>query len=283
MFGHAKIINKLLEAGADVNKKNEAGQTALHFLAHTTSDINLNEVAKLLIDAHIDVNIKDHNGETALKIATTKGITYKSTYPNHYKLLLLLINNGANIEPMKDDPWSPFLFAILHQEIELVHLLLKQGADPNTQNHQGQSALDIAETGNNKEIIQTLKKAGARTGKKTTTQPTKNESDNQPEYKLENEFIGKKIFITPEGGASIYLSRSPESWFKDDLTILVKANTQAEVLETRVYRPNSSYPLHRFKVKTIDGEVGWVSLLDLLCTSFLCDDDHPQRRFPFDI
>lgn len=283
MFGHARVVGALLKAGADANKKNEAGQTALHFLARASDNINLTGIAQLLLDAHADVNVMDKLGETPLKIAMTQGVAYKSTYPDHHKLSLLLIKRGADLKPVADDPWPPLLLAILHQDVEMVGLLLKHGADPNMRNPYKQSALDIAKSRKNNDIIQLLKMAGATSSDNAELNPEPLKNDGGPEYKLEMEFVGKTVVIKPEWPGVAYLSNSPEEWFKDDSTVSVKANLSAEILETRAYWPDSDKTLYRFKVRTEEGQVGWLSLQDLLCTSVLCDDNHPQRRFPFDI
>lgn len=144
-------------------------------------------------------------------------------------------------------------------------------------------ALDIAASAKNAEIIQLLTKAGAASSQNKSEGGEDEKSRFEPEFKIEMKFVGKKVVIRPEWTGIANLSDSPESWSKENEVASVKANTNAEILEIRAYRPDSGNPLRRFKVKTEDGHIGWISLSDLLCTSFMCDDDHPQRSFPFDI
>jgi hypothetical protein len=61
-FGQTQVVKALIAAGADVNLQNVDGSTALHgaaFLCHT-------EVVEVLLDAGVDRNIRNNAGSTAL-------------------------------------------------------------------------------------------------------------------------------------------------------------------------------------------------------------------------
>ena len=63
--GYPETVRALIEAGADVNIKNNAGHTPLHEAAF----YGRLEVVKTLIELGADVNIKDNEGKTALNVA----------------------------------------------------------------------------------------------------------------------------------------------------------------------------------------------------------------------
>ena len=63
------LVNKLLDAGSDVNATQGDGATALHWAAHRN---NL-ELVQLLIEAGADVNIANELGATPLWLATLNG------------------------------------------------------------------------------------------------------------------------------------------------------------------------------------------------------------------
>lgn len=68
-LGNLDIVNALIKAGADVNGRDEGNATALHAAA---SRGHL-DIVKALIKAGADVNAKDLSGATALSSATLKG------------------------------------------------------------------------------------------------------------------------------------------------------------------------------------------------------------------
>jgi len=65
------MVTLLVDEGADVNSRNEKGQTPLHF-AVLFDHI---EKAELLINAGADVNAKDKSDRTPLDIAVDRGYT----------------------------------------------------------------------------------------------------------------------------------------------------------------------------------------------------------------
>ncbi len=69
--GNVDLVKSLLAAGADVNIKNQEGDTALILAAMKGHD----EVVMVLIDAGADVNIKSNHGLTALSVSEWYGHT----------------------------------------------------------------------------------------------------------------------------------------------------------------------------------------------------------------
>ena len=69
-FGRLAVVQALLEAGADVNRQDENGYTALMWTALRGDHA---KVVAQLIRAGADLNIKDKNGRTALMHAAWMG------------------------------------------------------------------------------------------------------------------------------------------------------------------------------------------------------------------
>jgi ankyrin repeat protein len=58
-YQHPELVKVLIEAGADLDAKNSAKKTPLHFVARRNI-----KIAKMLIDAGADVNAEDEDGKT---------------------------------------------------------------------------------------------------------------------------------------------------------------------------------------------------------------------------
>ena len=84
--GQTKEICKLLiNGGADVNYKNQLGQTVLHKAAVNARD----DICALLLENGADINTQDKMGNTAL---------HKAAMYGSYKVVELLIKKGAEID-----------------------------------------------------------------------------------------------------------------------------------------------------------------------------------------
>ena len=88
-LGNIEAINQHLAAGADVNAKNDIGETLLHLAAYNDHK----EIAELLIAEGADVNAKNDDGGNPLHYAAFWG---------HSEIAKLLIAKGANVN-VKDD------------------------------------------------------------------------------------------------------------------------------------------------------------------------------------
>ena len=84
VVGDVAKVKKLIAEGADVNAKDNFGQTVLMWAA-CRGHI---EIAKLLIESGADVNAKDSTGDTALIFAASEG---------HLETVKILIESGADV------------------------------------------------------------------------------------------------------------------------------------------------------------------------------------------
>lgn len=142
--GDIAEVKELIEKnGADVNAKNEFGQTTLT-LASMEGHF---EIVKFLLDHGAGTDIAGEDKTTALHFAAFRG--YKN-------IVELLINRGANINAQDDqDRLTPLHFAAESCHTEVVKLLLDNGANPNIKNKHNETPIDMAKT----ETRELLKKA----------------------------------------------------------------------------------------------------------------------------
>jgi ankyrin repeat protein len=85
-----EVVSLLLQAGAELNRKDNDGNTPLH---EVSSDFDL---AKFLIDAGADVNARDKFGFTPLMKVIDMGIKRKTA------ILKLLVQSGTDLNAQSD-------------------------------------------------------------------------------------------------------------------------------------------------------------------------------------
>src|ERR1700674_4078125 len=82
-FGSMKAMKLLLNAGADVNAKNDCGATALLWCARD------GEKARVLIDHGADVNARSKQGRTPIMLASMR--------EGGSDIVALLLSKGADV------------------------------------------------------------------------------------------------------------------------------------------------------------------------------------------
>jgi TonB family protein len=114
--GHPEVVNLLLEYGADVNASNSAGWTPLIAAAMSGRA----EVVGMLLERGADVNAGDTSGQTALMYAARGG---------HTEAVALLLDYGVDVNAKEEEGETPLTAAEAAGHVEVVKLLLKGGAD----------------------------------------------------------------------------------------------------------------------------------------------------------
>ena len=136
-------IENLIALGADVNERDDRGQTPLHYASGYGI---LNKVVKALLKAGAKVNATDKNGNTPLHITSLYG-------SDNLDVVDFLIENGADVNGN-----TPLHWAVAFQRIDKVKLLLESGADVNIQNNNGETVLDLAILYDKKDVIDFLQR-----------------------------------------------------------------------------------------------------------------------------
>jgi N-acyl-D-amino-acid deacylase len=116
LYTGAATLERLIQQGADPNKRNDAGATALMWAA-----LDL-EKTRVLVAHGADVNAKSDDARTPLMVAAGR--------PGGAPIVKLLLAHGANPNPTSNPgaESSPLLEASLAGDAEIMQALLEHGA-----------------------------------------------------------------------------------------------------------------------------------------------------------
>ena len=94
---HPPLVEALLNAGADVNATDNRGRNALHLLAYTPHFKESSKIAQLLIEAGCDVNQVDDRGETVMHIAAMSAASYPDGMEHSLRFLRLILDQQPDL------------------------------------------------------------------------------------------------------------------------------------------------------------------------------------------
>jgi len=158
--GNASAVLALLKKGADVNRPQADGATALHWAAHH-NDVAL---AKRLLAAGARPNTANDYGITPLFLAAINGSA---------EMIDTLLTGGADANASRPSGETVLMTAVRSGSTPAVSRLLKGGANPNAVQHsRGQSALHWAVDGGDVPLARALIEAGASVTLRSTAEFT---------------------------------------------------------------------------------------------------------------
>nr|CAA6823206.1 MAG: Unknown protein [uncultured Thiotrichaceae bacterium] len=123
-YNNIKIVEFLLEQGADINTKtSKPGNTPLHHAV----ELGREDVSLLLLEQGADVKQKNNYTETPLHKAADQG---------HVRLLKLLLSKGADINAQTERGITPLDEAIFRKREEAITYLKSEGGVENNPQHE---------------------------------------------------------------------------------------------------------------------------------------------------
>ena len=146
--GNYNNVQRLLDDGANIEAKNEYGNTVLiSAISNSRFDI-----AELLIKRGANVNVAGTHGYTALIHAAAR---------NRIDIVKLLMNNGANIDIATNDGYTALILAASNGHIDIAQFLINNGANIDIATNDGYTALIKAASNGHIDIVQLLINNGA--------------------------------------------------------------------------------------------------------------------------
>lgn len=158
-------LEQLHAMGFDLNTINEKGQHALHLALREPS---LKVAEYLARHPAVKVEVRNPQDESSLMLAVLKGhlevarllierdadvnktgwapLHYAATYagPNAVEQVTLLLEHHAYIDAESPNGTTPLMMAAQYGSVDVVKLLLQEGADSRLTNEQKLSAMDFA-------------------------------------------------------------------------------------------------------------------------------------------
>ncbi len=149
LYDSKKMIELLIANGAVVDAKNNIGETPLHNAAWAGETTTVGA----LLEHGADVNAKDNYGDTPLHEAVRKG---------HKNIVKILLAHEANMNIQNNRGQTPLAKAVFWGYKDLTELLIEQGAEVNIADKKGRTPLSIAIEEKYKGIEELLRYHGAR-------------------------------------------------------------------------------------------------------------------------
>jgi ankyrin repeat protein len=151
-------VKRHLARGTAVDIKGLTDCTPLHYAAMGGHI----DIAVFLIDQGADVNAKT--------TVITRGLItplHFAAMNGHKDVAELLIDSGADVDAKTSDGDTPLIYAAmgsieLNPTVDVVELLIARGADVNAKDNSGYTPLSVAAKAGHHDIIELLRKHGAR-------------------------------------------------------------------------------------------------------------------------
>jgi hypothetical protein len=147
-------VKSLLAEGADVNYRDESGDTVLMDAVHLNQPL---ELILLLLDEGADVNAKNTNKNYFKE--EESALIYAAGNPHSASIIKLLLERGANVNIQDGKGRTALMRQAFWGGLEEVKLLLSKGADVNIKDKNGRTALEIALERGKNEVADLLSEA----------------------------------------------------------------------------------------------------------------------------
>jgi hypothetical protein len=157
-YGSLKALRYLISAGANINARTPAGETALMLASYFSEDSRggdasgaHEQVVRALVEAGASLENEPHN-YTPLAYAA---------YQGHDRIVRYLIERGARVDGDAEDGVvyvnTPLMMAAIQGHADTAMWLLRAGADPRVRIYLGSTAAELAMKNNHRGLITAIR------------------------------------------------------------------------------------------------------------------------------
>ena len=171
--GHTDIVELLINKGADIKVSMHDGATPLAMANRRgkTEVVNIlrrhgaletlhgavasgdKEGVKRFVAQGADLNARNQNGQTPLHLSLMSRKAWNAVF---------LISQGADVNAKTNSGRTPLMLAAIRGWVYKAEVLIVQGADVNAKANKGETALSLAKENGKTEIVELLRKYGAK-------------------------------------------------------------------------------------------------------------------------
>ena len=206
-----EIVTTLLDAGAEINAKDNEGNTPLHFAMKRIGREKLSSraydgIIRLMLERTADIHSVNACGQTPLHTASA----FRADPP----AVELLIQAGANpnVKTFANcDAWTPLHGATARDSIGIVNVLLKHGANPAERDGRGMTALDVAVRGGFPDTARVLRAASPPAANVATPAPGAASAPPTARGSTTGGLVQGRVLSNgqPVAGATVYVMDGP--------------------------------------------------------------------------
>jgi ankyrin repeat protein len=144
--GTPEAVQEAIWAGADVNVRNDFGESGMTVLSYALRNKADTEIVKLLIEAGADANAWYISGDGGYKFnLDTTPLIEAIRHSNNPDIIRLLLDAGAEVNVRTNYDLTPLLLAVGHSfNLEIIQTLIDAGAEVDAKDSNGETALLVA-------------------------------------------------------------------------------------------------------------------------------------------
>lgn len=144
-----ELTRWFINSGDSVNNRDEDGNTALHYACFGVPHSGENRIVSVLVEAGALADARDNMGRTPLMLACNSSDISAARF---------LLSHGANVNSQSDSGWTSLMYAARWGQMELIELLIRNGANLGIKNSDGMTATMIAEKYLRSDAVRELKR-----------------------------------------------------------------------------------------------------------------------------